>query len=193
MQASVGTVLSRPLGFGLGAVGLATRVNTGDTKGAAKFVDGGYFDILLTYGIAGTLLMLMAVWKIWKQLKLRYKTPVYCTDHVLLARALMLSLLVTCFAGNFLNGFSVLWLAMGTGLAVRAVGPVGRRAETGKLNRSAAEIAEGKPEGFADDRGRMSDGRRRRPGSLLAAGYAAAHEEELARQADPPPREATTA
>jgi len=133
MQGSIGMVLSHPLGYGLGAVGLATRVNTGATKSAAKVVDAGYFDIILTYGIPGTILMLIAVWRIWKQLRLRYKSGVYRTDHVLLARALMISLLVTCFLGNFLNQFSVLWLAMGTGLAVRAVGPTGRRAETGKL------------------------------------------------------------
>lgn len=170
MQAGVGALLSRPIGYGLGAVGLATRINTGDTKGGAKFVDGGYFDILLTYGLPGTFLMLLALWRVWQQLKLRYKNPTYKTDHVLLARALMLSLFVTCFAGNFLNQFSILWLAMGTGLAVRAVGPTNRRAETGKLNRSAAEIAEGKPE--LTSRGR--------PGSLLAAGYVAAREEEAA-------------
>jgi hypothetical protein len=74
----------------------------------------------------------------------------------------MISLLVTCFIGNFLNQFSVLWLAMGTGLAVRALGPVGRKAETGKL----------RPE--LTSRGR--------PGSLLAAGYAAAREDEAARR-----------
>jgi putative inorganic carbon (HCO3(-)) transporter len=171
MEASVGALLSRPLGYGLGATGLATRINTGDAKGAARFGDGGYFDILLTYGIPGTFLMLMAVWKIWKQLKLRYKTPIYCTDHVLLARALMFSLLMTVFFGNFLNQFSVLWLAMGTGLAIRAVGPAGRRAETGSEEK--AETGDLRPEGFADDRGQMSAGRRR-PGSLLAAGYAEA-------------------
>jgi putative inorganic carbon (HCO3(-)) transporter len=155
MQASVGAVLSQPLGYGLGAVGLATRINTGDTKGSAKFADGGYFDILLTYGLPGTFLMLVALWRIWKQLKLRYQSPIYKTDHVLLARALMLSLVVTCFAGNFLNAFSVLWLAMGTGLAIRAAGPMARRTETGNLKTEAT-------------------GRRTRPGDLLAAGRAAA-------------------
>jgi putative inorganic carbon (HCO3(-)) transporter len=173
MEASLGTVLSRPLGYGLGATGLATRINTGDTKGAAKVVDAGYFDILLTYGIPGTVLMLLAVWKIWKQLKLRYKTPIYCTDHVLLARALMLSLLVTCFVGNFLNGFSVLWLAMGTGLAIRAVGPTAGRGLRVTGNGSASvQSVSGVTRG-------------RRAGALLAAGHAAARE-ELARQAVPP-------
>ncbi len=161
MQGSVGLILSNPLGYGLGAVGLATRINTGETKSAAKVVDAGYFDILLTYGIPGTILMLMAVWKIWTQLKLRYKNPAYRTDHVLLARALMLSLVVTCFVGNFLNQFSVLWLAMGTGLAIRAAGPMARRAETGKLDRNRADVAGGKP--ALTGRGR--------PGALLAAAY----------------------
>lgn len=146
MQGSVGTLLSNPLGFGLGAIGLATRINTGDAKGAAKFTDGGYFDILLTYGLPGTFLMLLALWKIWKQLKLRFKHPLYRTDHVLLARALMLSLLGTCFFGNMLNQFSVLWLAMGTGLAIRAASSV------------------------ASSRARAV--RNQRPGALLTAGHA---------------------
>ena len=120
MEASVGILFSQPLGFGLGSVGLASRVNTGDQAGSAKFADGGYFDILLTYGIPGTTLMIMALHKIWKHLKFLYDTQIYRSDHVLLARALMLSLLVTCFLGNYINVFSVLWLAMGTGLAIPA-------------------------------------------------------------------------
>jgi putative inorganic carbon (HCO3(-)) transporter len=168
MQASVGTILSNPLGYGLGAVGLASRINTGDAKTAARFMDGGYFDILLTYGLPGTFLMLLALWKIWKQLQLRYKSPIYKTDHVLLARALMISLVVTVFLGNYLNQFSVLWLAMGTGLAIRVAGPMGRRAETKKR----AETGKLRPEGAG----------RGRPGALLAAGRAAAQEEEAGSQ-----------
>ena len=169
MEAGVGALLSRPLGYGLGAVGLATRINTGDTKGSAKFADGGYFDILLTYGLPGTFLMLLALWRLWKQLKLRYKNPIYRTDHVLLARALMLSLVVTCFAGNFLNQFSILWLAMGTGLAIRAVGPM-----AGNGSRVAGN-------GSASVQSISGVTRGQRAGSLLAAGYAAAREEEEAR------------
>jgi putative inorganic carbon (HCO3(-)) transporter len=175
MQASVGQVLVNPLGLGLGASGLATRVNTGNVKSKAEVVDAGYLDILLNFGIPGTILMLVALWKVWKQLSFRFRSPSYKTEHVLLARALMASLLVTCFIGNLLTQFSVLWLAMGTGLAIRAAGPMARRAETGNLNRSHAEMAEGKPEGAG----------RRGPGALLSAGYEAARE-ELARQADPP-------
>jgi len=151
-----GNLLSSPQGFGLGATGLANRINTGSTKVKAAVVDAGYLDILMTFGLPGSLLLLAAMLKVWKQLRLRYRHPQYRTDHVLLARALMASLLITCLLGNLLTVFSVLWLAMGTGLAIRAAGPVGRRAETGKL----------RPEVTG----------RRRPGSLLAAGYAAARE-----------------
>jgi len=159
-QVQAGNLLTSPLGYGLGATGLATRVNTGSTKTKSAVADAAYLDIVLTFGIPGTLLILVAMLKVWHQLKLRYRRKEYRTDHVLLARALMASLLVTCLLGNLLTVFSVLWLAMGTGLAIRAAGPVGRRAETGKLS----------PE--ATGRGR--------PGSLLAAGYAAAREEEAA-------------
>jgi len=170
MQASAGTILSNPLGFGLGAVGLAVRINTGDAKTSARFADGGYFDILLTYGLPGTFLMLLALWRIWKQLRLRYRNALYRTDHVLLARALMFSLVLTCFFGNFLNQFSILWLAIGTGLAIRPTNPTERRnlrtAGNGSASvRSISGVTKG-----------------RRAGSLLAAGYAAAREEESERR-----------
>jgi putative inorganic carbon (HCO3(-)) transporter len=152
MDASVGQVLANPLGLGLGASGLASRVNTGATKVKAEVVDAGYFDILLNYGIPGTILILVAMLTIWKQLKLRFKHPQYRTEHVLLARALMASLLVTCFVGNLLTQFSVLWLAMGTGLAIRAAGPMARNGS------------------------RVTGNRRETHGALLAAGYAAARE-----------------
>jgi hypothetical protein len=164
MDASVGQVLANPLGLGLGASGLASRVNTGATKVKAEVVDAGYFDILLNYGIPGTILILVAMLTIWKQLNLRYRHPQYRTEHVLLARALMASLLVTCFIGNLLTQFSVLWLAMGTGLAIRATGSVAGRGLRVAGNGSASvQSISGVTRG-------------RRAGSLLAAGYAAARE-----------------
>jgi putative inorganic carbon (HCO3(-)) transporter len=178
MQVSVGTILSNPLGYGLGAVGLATRINTGSAKGSARFVDGGYFDIILTYGIPGTLLMLLALWKIWKQLKLRYKSQAYVTDHVLLARALILSLFVTVFFGNFLNQFSVLWLAMGTGLAIRAAGPAAGLGLRVAGNGSASVQNDSRLHSATAAQAGATRGQR--VGSLLAAGYAEAREEEAA-------------
>jgi putative inorganic carbon (HCO3(-)) transporter len=161
MKVHAGNVLSNPQGYGLGATGLAVRINTGNVKTKAAVGDAGYLDIVMTFGIPGTLLILAAMLQIWKQLKLRYKNPQNCTEHVLLARALMASLLVTCFLGNLLTGFSVLWLAMGTGLAVRAAGPMARNGS------------------------RVTGNGRETPGALLAAGRdAAREEEEAARRSD---------
>lgn len=152
MMMNAGAALASPQGYGLGATGLAVRVNTGNVKSAARVGDAGWLDIVMTFGIPGTLLIVLAMLKIWQQLKLRYQLPTYRTEHVMLARALMISVFITCFLGNLLTIFSVLWLAMGTGLAVRATRPV---------IRGGVRVA--------------GNGR---PGSLLVAGYAAAREEE---------------
>jgi hypothetical protein len=119
VQSSFAPLLSRPQGYGLGSFGLSTRINTGTSESTAQFVDAGYFDILLTYGIIGTAPILLALRKIWIQLKIRYKLKVYQSDHVLLARALMVSLLGSSLLGNFLFSFSVLWLSIGTALSIR--------------------------------------------------------------------------
>jgi hypothetical protein len=118
-QSSFAPLLSRPQGYGLGSTGLSTRINTGTSAATAQFVDAGYFDILLTYGIIGTALILLALRKIWMQLKVQYKLQYYQIDHVLLARALMISLLGSSLLGNFLTSFSVLWLSIGTALSIR--------------------------------------------------------------------------
>jgi putative inorganic carbon (hco3(-)) transporter len=118
MQNSVGTVAAHPFGYGLGASGMATRVNTGGVAVESMSVDGGYFDIFLTYGIPGTCLIIYGMWLVWRQLNQYFKVDMLRTEKILLARALMLSLLVTCFAGNFLTSFSILWLAMGCALSV---------------------------------------------------------------------------
>ncbi len=97
---------------------MGTRINTGGVATAQQLGDGGYFDILLTYGIPGTLLMLAALRVAWKHFTFRFQSSYLRDDYVLLARALMASLAITCFVGNQLNGFSILWLAFGCGFAI---------------------------------------------------------------------------
>jgi putative inorganic carbon (HCO3(-)) transporter len=164
IKLQAGNLLSNPLGYGLGGTGLATRVNTGATKVKSAIADAGYLDIVMTFGIPGSILILLGMLKIWKQLKLRYRNPQYRTDYVLLARALMASLVVTCLLGNLLTVFSVLWLAMGTGLAIRAAGPM-----AGHGSRLAGN-------GSASVQSISGVTRGRRAGALLAAGHAAARE-----------------
>lgn len=118
MENSVSRVFEFPFGLGLGAGGMGTRVNTGTVNTASQFGDGGYFDVLLTYGIPGTLMLVAALGIAWKAFALRFRFKFLRSEHVLLARALLVSLSITCFAGNFLTGFSVLWLAIGCAFAL---------------------------------------------------------------------------
>ena len=123
---------------------MGTRVNTGALGNISQFGDGGYFDILLTYGIPGTVLMLVALGVAWQSFALRFRLQFLRDDYVLLARALMASLVVTCFAGNLLNGFSVLWLAIGCAFAIpsRQMDALRHALKVRQLNAESAAAAE---------------------------------------------------
>jgi hypothetical protein len=131
MAGGVAVTFRNPLGFGLGAAGLGTRVNTGSIQTMTTFGDAGYFQIVLVYGVVGTSLLLYGLYLAWKRLAIRYQVPLLRNEHVLLARALMIATLITCWLGDMLTGFSLFWLALGCGLAVRpeAVREIRRRSE----------------------------------------------------------------
>ena len=118
MAGGTGAVLENPLGGGLGASGLGTRVNTGGTGTTTSFGDAGYFQIFLVYGIIGSGLLLGALILAWKRLGIYYRVATLRNEHVLLIRALMIAMIPACAAGDMLTGFSIFWLALGCGLAV---------------------------------------------------------------------------
>ncbi len=110
-----------PLGGGLGAAGLGTRINTGSMETTTKFGDAGYFQIILVYGVIGTVLLLAGLYLAWKRLALYYRIKTLRSEHVLLIRALMIAMIPACAAGDMLTGFSIFWLALGCGLAIPRV------------------------------------------------------------------------
>ena len=118
MMGGPGALLRNPLGGGLGAAGLGTRVNTGGAEITTKFGDAGYFQIFLVYGVIGTGLLLAALFLVWKRLGLYYRIGTLRNEHVLLVRALMIAMIPACAAGDALTGFSMFWLALGCGLAM---------------------------------------------------------------------------
>lgn len=118
MSGGFRSLANRPLGMGLGAVGLGTRVNTGTVEAEAVIVDAGWFNILLVYGLPGSMLLLTAMLLAWSSLAERYRRPMLRDDHVLLGRALLLTLVPACFVGDLLTGFSIFWLALGCGIAL---------------------------------------------------------------------------
>jgi len=119
MSGGIGASLRNPLGFGLGAVGLGTRVNSGGMQSSANFGDAGYFNVVLVYGLVGTALLVLGLYRGWKRLGLYYRVPELRSDHVLLARSLLVATLLCCWLGDVLTGFSIFWLALGCGLSVR--------------------------------------------------------------------------
>ncbi len=113
-------LITNPLGFGLGATGLSSRINTGDNSGSV-ITDAGYVEIVATYGWLGAALIVYALWCMWKQLSIRYRIG-YRAPEVMLARALILALIPACFVGNVISSFSILWIVFGSALCPRSLG-----------------------------------------------------------------------
>jgi putative inorganic carbon (HCO3(-)) transporter len=107
-----------PLGAGLGAAGLGSRASTGTIQTTTTFGDAGYFQIFVVYGFIGTALFLWGLYLGWARLALYHRFKVLVGDHVMLARALMITMIPACWVGDVLTGFSPFWLALGCGLRV---------------------------------------------------------------------------
>jgi len=74
MSAGFNSLAESPFGLGLGAVGLANRVNTGTLSGTLPggeqrgVADAGYFNLILAYGVPGTVMLLWALYLAWQLL-----------------------------------------------------------------------------------------------------------------------------
>jgi len=119
MTNGIGQLALRPLGNGLGSGGLGIRINEGAVQSVSMVGDAGYFQILLVYGIIGTGLMARGLYLSWRRLTIYNQIKEFRSDHVLLARALMIATLVCCWLGDLVTQFSVFWIALGCGLAMR--------------------------------------------------------------------------
>jgi putative inorganic carbon (hco3(-)) transporter len=115
-QTSVGSILSNPLGSGLGATGLSGRVGGGS---APVIGDAGYLEIMTQLGWIGTGLLLYALWRMWQEMAIRYRVG-YRPSEVMLGRAFMIALIPACFVGNLITTFSILWIVFGAALDPKA-------------------------------------------------------------------------
>ena len=114
-QSSVGMILTNPLGSGLGASGVSGRINQGGTQTQSVIVDAGYAEIPLTYGWIGACLIVYALWRMWKEMSLRFRVGLRPTE-VMLGRAFLIALIPACFVGNVITQFSILWIVFGAAL-----------------------------------------------------------------------------
>jgi putative inorganic carbon (hco3(-)) transporter len=117
----ISTILLNPIGFGLGATGISSRINTGDESNTAVITDAGYVEIVAQYGWLGAILVIYALWSMWKQLAIRFKIG-YRPTEVMLARAFIIALIPACFVGNMITQFSILWIIFGSALDPRPLG-----------------------------------------------------------------------
>jgi putative inorganic carbon (hco3(-)) transporter len=117
----ISTILLNPLGFGLGATGISSRINTGDESNTAVITDAGYVEIVAQYGWLGAIAIVYALWAMWRQLAIRFKIG-YRPTEVMLARALLIALIPACFVGNMITQFSILWIVFGSALDPKALG-----------------------------------------------------------------------
>ncbi len=118
----VATILLNPIGFGLGATGISSRINTGGgSNTGAVITDAGYIEIVAQYGWLGAILILYALLLMWKQLAIRFKIGFRPTE-VMLARALLIALIPACFVANVITQFSILWIVFGSALCPKALG-----------------------------------------------------------------------
>lgn len=114
-QSSIAVVLGNPIGSGLGASGISGRINQGGTATQSVIVDAGYAEIPIAYGWLGAGLIVYAMWRMWKEMSIRFRIGLRTTE-VLLARALLIALVPTCFVGNVITQFSILWIVFGAAL-----------------------------------------------------------------------------
>ena len=114
-QGSVGMILTSPLGSGIGAGGISGRINEGGTATQSVIVDAGYAEIPLTYGWIGAGLIIYAMWRMWKEMAIRFRIGLRTTE-VMLGRAFLLALIPACFVGNVITTFSILWIVFGAAL-----------------------------------------------------------------------------
>ena len=112
---SVGDVLTSPLGSGLGATGISGRINQGGTATQSVIQDAGYAEIPLTYGWLGAGLIIYAMWRMWKEMAIRFRAGLRTTE-VMLGRAFLLALIPACFVGNVITQFSILWIVFAAAL-----------------------------------------------------------------------------
>ena len=119
-QDSVGAVLTNPLGSGLGATGLSSRINVGDTGAKAVIGDAGYLELAVQFGWLGAALIVYSLWRMWQEMSKRYQIG-FRPAEVMLGRTFLLALIPACFISNVITQFSILWIVFGAALDPKAL------------------------------------------------------------------------
>ena len=110
LQAAARQAATNPMGLGLGSQGQAGRVT--NTRAAGIIDSTGYMQILTTFGVIGTVLIVAVLRQLWLSSSYVWKRNPTDPDTVLF-RAWFVSGMVVLFTGNWLADVSYFWLLAG--------------------------------------------------------------------------------
>lgn len=113
----VQSVLTNPIGSGLGSTGLAGRVNTGTSESTAVIGDNGYLEILLTFGWLGSAAFFYALVLMWTNARHAEKLG-FQTESIAVFKALFVTGAVVLMVGNWFASSGSLVFAMFAGFAL---------------------------------------------------------------------------
>ncbi len=131
-------VLTNPFGRGLGSSGMGVRVENALGNTVQTLGDSGYIQMFVQFGWVGGVLFFVAMWKLWKELSVRWDTwsrrfqPDEIDPFVTATRAILLGSMVFLFVGDVFAGYSLIWVFFG-----RALSPY---ADLSFINRQIASI-----------------------------------------------------
>jgi hypothetical protein len=117
--AGLGTILSNPMGQGLGSAGMAANRLPGE---GGKLGDAGYVEIVVQFGWLGSALFFGGLALLWKELAWRWNfahrlSGIYPVDPFLPAgRAMFFGALAYLLIGDIFAGFSLIWVFFGRAL-----------------------------------------------------------------------------
>ena len=108
---AAGEALMEPLGLGLGSHGIAASRVSGQSK-EKMLADGGFFEVLRTFGWIGTALIVAVLARMWRSSTLLHSFGSIDTS-VALFRAWFIAGMFAMFSYNWLPGASFFWVLGG--------------------------------------------------------------------------------
>lgn len=102
--------LTQPLGVGIGAGGMASRVETANVSAVVDST--GYAETLATYGWIGFFVIFNVLFKIWKASSRLVRRKIE-DRNVRIFRAWFIAGMAALFSGNWLAGASFFWVLAG--------------------------------------------------------------------------------
>lgn len=102
--------MTQPLGLGIGAGGLASRVQQANVSAVADST--GYADTLATYGWIGFFVIINVLYKLWRSSTLLIRRKID-DRNVRIFRAWFIAGMAALFSGNWLAGASFFWVLAG--------------------------------------------------------------------------------